>query len=403
MHRALADLATEHFGGTLPVREVAVARYALDAAIARWKEEVDHGLKVAVVSDPNTFALAGRRLCTALRAWNWCFDAPPRASLAVAEELAAKAVAVDLLIAVGSGTINDLCKYASFRAGKPYRVVATAPSMNGYVSANASLLADGAKSSFAAHLPEALVADLDLLCAAPAELIAAGAGDSLCLPTVRADWHLARLLADAPCNPAALAMQEPLWQAFFADPRALAARDRGAVEGLMLLLIASGLAMFHAGGSEPASQGEHMIAHTVEMLYPDWSQRLYHGQWIALTTGMMAEHQRQLLAAPAITLREPPHEAMLEAYFGPGAGAACARAVTQKRVLHGVIRERLAGWGAVREELAASAVSPDALRRFAETAGILPDRRPYAEMLDSAIRLAPWTRNRLTFLDFSLP
>ena len=34
---------------------------------------------------------------------------------------------VDALIAIGSGTINDLCKYASAQDGKPYAVFATAP------------------------------------------------------------------------------------------------------------------------------------------------------------------------------------------------------------------------------------------------------------------------------------
>ena len=57
----------------------------------------------------------------------------------------------DALVAVGSGTINDLCKYAAAQDGKPYAVFATAPSMNGYTSKNAAITVDGHKKSLPAR------------------------------------------------------------------------------------------------------------------------------------------------------------------------------------------------------------------------------------------------------------
>ena len=59
----------------------------------------------------------------------------------------------DALVAVGSGTINDLCKYAAAKDGKPYAVFATAPSMNGYTSKNAAITVDGHKKSLPAGAP----------------------------------------------------------------------------------------------------------------------------------------------------------------------------------------------------------------------------------------------------------
>lgn len=398
MHPLLSGLVNAYFGGITPIPSVRLGDGALEEALALWQHEL-RGMRVAVVSDPNTFAVAGQRVCNALQGADWQFEAPPKASLAVAEDLASRARAIDLVIAVGSGTINDLCKYASYKAGKPYRVIATAPSMNGYVSANASLLVEEHKSSFKAHLPHALVADLQILRSAPDHLIAAGAGDSLCLPTVRTDWNLARLIAGVPYDASAIEMQAVLWEGFIADPEGLAARTSKAVEGLMLLLIASGLAMTHAGGSQPASQGEHMVAHTVEMLYPDWSQRLLHGQWIALTTLMMAEHQEHLLSQPGVTLKTPLGHHLLEVYFGTKAGGACHEAMQEKMAFRDVVTNRLAEWERVRAELAGQFVSASKLRQFGERAGVLPDYRPYTEMLRSAFELAPYTRNRLTFLD----
>ena len=48
----------------------------------------------------------------------------------------------DMVVAVGSGVINDLCKWSSFDLGVPYVVVATAASMNGYAAANVAATID---------------------------------------------------------------------------------------------------------------------------------------------------------------------------------------------------------------------------------------------------------------------
>ena len=74
----------------------------------------------------------------------------------------------DAVIAVGSGTINDLCKYGSAQDKKPYAVFATAPSMNGYTSVNAAITVHGHKMSLAAQAPMGAFFDLAVLAAAPA-------------------------------------------------------------------------------------------------------------------------------------------------------------------------------------------------------------------------------------------
>ncbi len=99
---------------------------------------------------------------------------------------------------MGSGTINDLCKYAAFASGRPYAVFASAPSMNGYVTATASLSRKGHKSTLAAACPRAALFDLAVLARAPARLIRAGIGDTLCRTTAQADWLLAHLLHGTP-------------------------------------------------------------------------------------------------------------------------------------------------------------------------------------------------------------
>lgn len=51
----------------------------------------------------------------------------------------------DAVIAVGSGVLNDTGKILAALAGKPYIIVGTAPSMDGYASASSSVERDGLK------------------------------------------------------------------------------------------------------------------------------------------------------------------------------------------------------------------------------------------------------------------
>src|SRR6185437_13115511 len=79
---------------------------------------------------------------------------------AAVEHVRAASTDADALIAVGAGTINDLTKCAAARDGKPYAVFATAPSMNGYTSANAAITIDGHKRSLPATLARGVFIDL---------------------------------------------------------------------------------------------------------------------------------------------------------------------------------------------------------------------------------------------------
>ena len=113
----------------------------------------------------------------------------PHADEAHVEKLRERTRHADALVAVGSGTINDLSKYVTATDGRPYCVFGTAPSMNGYTSTTASItLASGLKVSKPAQAPKGVFIDLKVNAAAPTYLIAAGLGDCLCRPTAQVDW-----------------------------------------------------------------------------------------------------------------------------------------------------------------------------------------------------------------------
>ncbi|TAE33856.1 MAG: iron-containing alcohol dehydrogenase [Alphaproteobacteria bacterium] len=223
------------------------------------------------------------------------YEASPTASRDDADDLARLMDDAELVIGIGSGTINDLCKYAAFQRGIPYIIIATAPSMNGYTSANASLLHDGHKQSFACFAPILCIADIDLLAHAPARLRAAGVGDTLCRSVIMADLALAHHLCGSPTYSDYFAMMHNNEMQLVRNLEAERGVGIESTKTLMTMLLDAGDAMHSAHNSAPASQGEHMMAHLLEILAPDVTEGLYHGELISITTLAYAALQEQCI------------------------------------------------------------------------------------------------------------
>src|SRR5574338_981116 len=129
------------------------------------------GRHVTVVSDRTTHEVLGARVERALASrfavQSIVLDARPHADEAtVARLLVALEPRTELVIAVGSGTLNDLTKLVAFRHGCPQAVFATAPSMNGYTSLSASITSDGIKRSVRTRTPVGVFCDLRVFAAA---------------------------------------------------------------------------------------------------------------------------------------------------------------------------------------------------------------------------------------------
>lgn len=355
----------------------------------------------AVVTDDHTYRALGNRVVAALSATgekHVSLGALPRASVELARNVREACAGQHTIVAVGSGTINDLCKYAAALDNKPYAVFATAPSMNGYISATASLWEEGRKRSFAARPPEALFCDLTVLADAPLRLILSGLGDSICRTTTQADWLLSHLLLDTPYDEEPFRMVAEFEPELLENAAALAKRERHAVALLMQTLIASGKGMLLSGGSFPASQGEHMLEHAMEMLYGDALPRHYHGEQIGVLTLLVSNLQRKFLtraAPPVLTYREPP-EAWRETF---GAKLPDAEAVAR------LSRRLTESWDELCSRIRRVTLQPVYLRNVLESAGApaAPEALGWTrEAVERAAALAPYTRDRFTFLDLAL-
>ena len=268
----------EHVGVT--TRSLVIAP-SLAGSEAELVDGLGFGRSIAVVSDRTTHAVLGGRVERALAGrytvTSVVLPDGVHPDGETVEKVRAATVSADTLIGVGSGTINDLSKYASAQDGKPYAIFATAPSMNGYTSVNAAITMHGHKMSLPAQAPRVAFFDLGILSAAPPRLVRAGLGDSLCRTTSQADWLLAHLLFDQPYRQLPydlLADDEPQ---LFANSAALLRGDRETMERLVRTLILSGFGTAIVGNSQPASQGEHLISHYIDMFADHARPLIYHG------------------------------------------------------------------------------------------------------------------------------
>ena len=226
-----------------------------------------------LVADTNTFAAAGQAVQEAFRqAGHACrepFVFTDRKLYAEHKYVTALEEALKghdaIPVAVGSGTINDLTKLASHRNGRPYLVVATAASMDGYTAFGASITYQGSKQTFNCPAPTAVVADLDVICAAPEGMNASGYADLLAKVPAGADWLVADALGLEPIDPTAWSIVQGGLRAAVAYPVGVRNRDAEAVRQLTEGLMLSGFAMQSSQTSRPASGAEHQFSHLWDM------------------------------------------------------------------------------------------------------------------------------------------
>ncbi len=240
----------------------------------------------------------------------------------------------DVLLAVGSGTIHDIVRFAAHKTGKPFVSVPTAPSVDGFTSAGAPLIVRGVKKTVPAVPPVAIFADLDILMAAPQRLVAAGFGDMLGKYTSLFDWKFSRLTAGEPYDEQAAAITERALRSCVSHAEAIGARTEEGIRALMTALIESGIAMLLFGQSHPASGAEHHLSHYWEMEYLRQGRRaLLHGAKVGVACAEIARvyhaaGEGMLPGAEPAALRE--HREQVRAWLRDLPGEAELRGLLRK-------------------------------------------------------------------------
>ena len=204
-------------------------------------------------------------------------------------KVAAAGEGYDYLLAVGAGTLNDLCKYAGFLTHRESGVFATAPSMDGFSSGVTPLIEKGFKITRSAQTASDVLIDPAVLCAAPRIMIGAGVGDILAKYCCLTDWRISSYLTGETYGEEAASLMYDAVRACDESIPALAAGREEGVGKLMEALLISGYAMVIAGNSRPASGAEHHMSHFLEMDFLRRGERIpLHGVKVGL--GTMVSH-----------------------------------------------------------------------------------------------------------------
>ncbi|MEM7489489.1 MAG: iron-containing alcohol dehydrogenase [Pseudomonadota bacterium] len=384
--------------------------------------------RALVMADAAGFGAAGDAVTAALEAAGFAVrtlvkpcDPLPAASVEEAEPFRA-ALAEDaglFPVAVGSGVINDLVKYAAFETDRRYICVATAASMDGYTSAGAPLAQGGFKITIPTRAPIALVADLDVIARAPAEMNAWGYGDLAGKVPAGGDWILADLVGAEAIDDRAWPLVQDNLAGWLDGPGGIAHGNRDAVARLFVGLTAVGFAMEAHGSSRPASGADHQIAHLWEMAgHRHQGRKVSHGAAVAVGAvatlalfDWLSEQDLSALDPAEVAARAPSlaarEAALAEAIRDPRIAEKALDELRAKHVDRAAQTARLArvveGWGPTRQRLRRhlmrQADMVAMLRRagapaFAAKIGIaLPD------MLDT-MHAAGFIRRRYTILDF---
>ena len=278
--------------------------YIESGAINHLSEICNNYNNILIVADENTFAAAGDKTILAIEGKSIEKVIFSGKEILVPNESAIKTVTeklddAEIIVGIGSGVIQDLCKYVSFFHNTPYVIVATAPSMDGYASNGAAMITDGMKVTYSAGLPIAIIGDVDVLKNAPIDMIKAGYGDVIGKFSALNDWKLSHLINNEYFCDYIYNLTYEQINATLDLAVGILKREEKSIKALMEALVVIGILMSFAGSSRPASGSEHHLSHFFEITGIINSEEYFpHGIDVAYSTVITSKIREKLLSQP---------------------------------------------------------------------------------------------------------
>ena len=163
------------------------------------------------------------------------------------------------------------------------------------------------------------------------------------------------------------------------------------------------------GSSQPASQGEHLISHYIDMFIDAGRPLVFHGEQVGVTTLTMARLQEAMLDGPPPVIQaDASTESDFIARYGEEIGRSCWAEFLQKRLtphaadsLTHRVHEH---WDRIRDAIGAITSSSAFLKRVLQRASAptTPEEiHVPREFYDQAVTRSREIRNRYTFLDLA--
>jgi len=277
----------------VPIKSLIYEEDALKR-LPNFLESLVDGRRILIVADQRTWVIVGERARQVLERAGWLVhhiivpDAGhggPICDDVTHYWLNDRLPPIDIALAVGCGVINDLTKWSAFENDLPYAVVATAATMNGFTAANVAPAIKGVKTLIPACPPLTVLAIPSIIINAPFELTTAGLGDTIAKSLSTADWLLNHIFCGEYFCRYCSEIINALETYYFDRPEDIRNRQPAAIEALFNALLYSGIAMTIVGTSAPASGGEHLLSHTLDMMSGiDGVAHDLHGRQVGLGT-----------------------------------------------------------------------------------------------------------------------
>lgn len=280
---------------TVDIKNILIGKNNLVALGELLKDFI--GKEIFIVEDKNTYEAAGSKVEKLLKRDFKIKKFIFKDEHLIPDEKALGRMLVEIpentavIVAVGSGSINDIARFLSYKLNIPYVVVCTAPSMDGYASVVSPLVVDNVKTTYSAVYPYAIIGDIEIMKKAPMYMLHAGFGDILGKYTALADWHLAQELKNEYfCEPVEKLVLKAVDKCVKASEK-IKDRDTEAIESITEALILSGMAIGMTGTSRPASGEEHHLSHCWEMVFMNAGKetKWLHGNNVGVGVGIILE------------------------------------------------------------------------------------------------------------------
>lgn len=358
-----------------------------------------------LVADKNTIK-AAEGIEESLKGFNverLIYDELRVAEMKHVEEIEALIKGRDIsILSVGTGSINDPCRLASARQNKLLCIFGTAPSMDGFASYGAPIVANGFKSSYDAKSPEVIIGDTKILAAAPAKLKSAGFGDMIAKYVGLVDWQISALLTGEYYCEKIAALTRSAVDELVGLADKVTANDEYTAGKIFEALLKTGIGMSFSQNSRPASGSEHIVAHLIECVeLRDNIIPNFHGNDVGVATLEMLKYYNELAEHSEIaTEYENVDWDEVYSYYGEMADDV-RKLNTPDNIIDGVNKDDLkAKWSEIVKIIHSV---PDyeeckAAMEKAKCKITVADIGKSQTLFDDCVKYSPYMRKRLTLL-----
>jgi len=295
--------------------------YIGQGALSHLSDVIKKYNNIMLISDKNTDAICGDKVRSIIGdKLSGCCTFQTEDTLIPNETSVAEAQShmpedADFVLGIGSGVINDICKYVSFNHNIKCGIIATATSMDGYASSGAAMIFDGMKVTFTTHAPSVIIGDTDILKNAPMDMIRSGYADIIGKYSSMNDWKLSVAVNNEAFCPFICKIVKDSTDEVRNLAKALVNRNPEAIGRLMEILVLVGVCLTLFKSTRPGSGSEHHLSHYFEITgLIDDKPYFFHGTDVGYSTIVTAKLREKILTVLTPSFKKYDEKFRMEEY-----------------------------------------------------------------------------------------